>query len=281
MTSESKGDKSQSFEHMRMKLYFYENIPLSNRVVRIEEEHKFADQIIDVYVELVNNTKIAIEIQHSKISDALLIERTLNYTKKNIYVLWILNGNSFSRYPQNQDGIRISKLELFLHKIYNGKVYYVNVDPEGLLTGVYALTFAPYFNIKDIVYKKKAISKRSIYYQQIKNLKIKCTSNQYKLAMFEDVNIKSNCEKEIYKIIKKRCRKLNKYKENLKSNFLVIPIIEIVSLLQEKYGFYLVYDIIKRSKTQANRIKIARLGFMKDAKGKIRECIKIYLTDYL
>ena len=281
MTSESQRDTSQSFEHMRMKLYFYENIPLSNNIVRIEEEYKIANQIIDVYVELADGAKIAIEIQHSKISDTQLIKRTLSYTKNGIYVLWILDGNSFNRTPQNQDGIKISKLEILLHKIYHGRVYYVNIKPEGLLSGVYTLTYAPYFNIKDVVYKKKASSKRCVYHQQINNLKLICTSNKYNLAMFEDVSIKSYCEQEIYNILKMRCKEMHRKKRNEGNNFMIIPIIEIVSLLQEKYGFYLVYDILRRSKTQPSRIKIARLGFMKDTTNKIRECIKIYFTDYL
>ena len=264
-----------------MKLYIYENIPLSNKVIHIEEEYKIKDQIIDVYVELANRSKIAIEIQHSKVLERKLIERTLNYTKKGIYVLWILNGSSFHRYPQNLDGIRISKLEFLLHKMYNGRVYYLNVEPEGLLSGIYTLSYAPYFNVKDIVYKKKASSKRSLYYQKIKNLKLKCIFNKYKLAMFEDVNIMFKCEEEIYNILKSRCNELNIVNKDEKNNFLIIPVIEIISLLQKRYGFYLVYDVLKRSKTQESRIKIARLGFMKDTKGKIRECIKIYLKDYI
>jgi len=264
-----------------MKLYFYENIPLSNRILRIEEEYKIGNQIIDVYVELTNKTKIAIEIQHSKMLDTRLIERTLNYTKKGIYVLWILDGNSFNREPQNQDGIRVSKLELILHQMYEGRVYYVNVDPEGLLSGVYTLSYAPYFNIKDIVYKKKAKRKRSVYCQQIQNLKLKCNSNKYKLAMFEDVNIKSSCEEDIYAFLRKSCNEIYNQKKIEKNNYLIIPIVDIVSILREKYGFYLIYNVLRSSKTNAGKINIARLGFMKDIKGKVRECIKIYLNDYL
>jgi hypothetical protein len=99
--------------------------------------------------------------------------------------------------------------------------------------------------------------------------------------MFEDINIKSKCEEEIYKILKSRCYRLNRIRKNESNNFLIIPVIELISILKEKYGFYLVYDVLKRSKTQESRIKIGRLGFMKDTKGKIRECIKIYLRDYI
>jgi hypothetical protein len=43
----------------------------------------------------------------------------------------------------------------------------------------------------------------------------------------------------------------------------------------------MVYDVLKNSKSEGKDLKIARLGFMKDAENKIRECVKIHLTDYL
>ncbi len=266
---------------MRMKLYFYENIPLANKVTCIEEEYKIDDQIVDVYAELGNGKKIAIEIQHSKIPYTKLIERTSKYTKRGIYVLWVLNGNSFNRIPQNQDGIRLSNLELYLHKLYNGRVYYVNLDSKGLLSAVYALSYAPYFNLKDVVYKKKARSKRSVYCQQIENLKLKCTSKKYKLAMFRDENVKFHCETEICHILRKYCKEKSLLETNENRNFLIIPVIEVISLLREKYGFYLVYDILKTSRNNTNKLKIIRFGFMKDRENKIRECIKISLADYI
>lgn len=281
MNADSKGSKSQSFEHMRMKLYFYENIPLTNEVTRIEEEYKIEDQIVDVYAELRNGKKVAIEIQHSKISYTTLIERTSKYTKRGIYVLWILNGNSFNKIPQNQDGIRLSNLELHLHKMYNGRVYYVNLDSKGLLSAVYALSYAPYFNLKDVVYKKKARSKRSVYCQQIESLGLKCTSKKYKLAMFRDTDVKFQCETEIYNILKKYCRETSRLKSNEKQNFLIIPVIKVISLLREKYGFYLVYDVLKTSRNNTNKLKIIRFGFMKDRENKVRECIKLSLADYI
>ena len=266
---------------MRMKLFFYENIPLSNKITRIEEEYKIQDQIIDIYVELANGNKIAIELQHSKISDTKLLERTLNYNKQGIYVLWILNGNSFDRAPHNQDEIRISKLESKLHKVYNGRVYYINMESKGVLSGVYTLSYVPYFNIKDVVYKKKATSKRCVYCQEITALELKCISGKYKLAMFEDVNIRSHCETDIYQLLRNCCQ--DKLKEELTNNpkILIIPVIKIVSFLRDKYGFYLVYDVLKTSKNKSNKLKIARMGFMKDTEEKIRECIKIYLSDYI
>ena len=281
MTYKTNRGKSQSFEHMRMKLYFYENIPVSNNVRSIMEEYKIGDQIIDVYVELANGNKIAIEIQHSKISATSLIERTLKYSKRGIYVLWILNGNSFNRRPQNQEGIRISELEFLLHKLYNERVYYLNVESTELLSGVYSLSYVPYFNIKDIIYKKNPISKRSVSYQQIQNLKLTCISHKYKLAMFEDESVKFLCEQDIYHFLKYCCKEKTKLRLYCKQGVLIIPVANIVSFLEKKYGFYLIYDVLKNSKTKGKKLKIARMGFMKDAEHKIRECVKICQIDYL
>jgi competence CoiA-like predicted nuclease len=281
VTYKSNRGKSQSFEQMRMKLYFYENIPVSNNVRSKIEEYKLGDQIIDVYVELANGNKIAIEIQHSKISASSLIERTLKYSQRCINVLWTLDGKSFNRRLQNQEGIRISELEFVLHKLYNERVYYLNVESTELSSGVYSLSYVPYFNIKDIIYKKKSLSKRSVYYQQIQNLKLKCISHKYKLAMFEDVSIRSLCEQEIYQFLKYCCKERDMQRLRRKNGVLIIPVANIVSFLEKKYGFYLVYDVLKNSKSEDRKLKIARMGFMKDKENEIRECVKIYLTDYL
>jgi len=281
VVSESKREKSQSFEHMRMKLYFYENLPLSNQVVRLEEEYKIGDQIADVYFELENGEKIAIEIQHSKITEANLTERTLKYTKRGIHVLWILNGKSFNKYPQNQDGKRISLLESKLHKMYNGRVYYLNMDSKGIISGVYALSYFPYFNIKDVMYKKKSISKKSIYCQEIQSLKLKCRSMKYKLALFEDEDVKSLCEEDIFKILKAYCMNEVKHTPNNNETYLIIPIIKIVSALRPRYGFFLVYDVLQTSRKRARNVKITKFGFMKDKDNKVKESIKIQVSDYI
>jgi competence CoiA-like predicted nuclease len=172
--------------------------------------------------------KIAIEIQHSKISSTCLIERTLKYSKRGINVLWILNGKSFNRRPQNQEGIRISELELILHKLYNERVYYLNVESTEVLSGVYSLSYVPYFNIKDIIYKKKPISKWSVYYQQIQNLKLACISHKYKLAIFEDVSVRSLCARDVYQFLKHCCKERIKLPLYRKQGTLIIPIANIV-----------------------------------------------------
>jgi len=263
-----------------MKLYFYENIPLSNNTVKIEEEYKIKDQIVDIFIELTNGKRVAIEIQHSKIPFTNLLKRTLKYTKRGIYVLWILNGKTFNKVPQNQDGIRVSRIEFELFKMYKGRVYYLNIDPKGIISGVYALSYIPYFNIKDVIYKKESTTKRSIYCQEIRSLGLRFINGKYKLARFQDESIFTNCENDIYQFIKKLC--LKEYRRcSQKINYLIIPLMNIMSELGKKYGFFLIYDVLKTSKSKINKIRIARFGFMKDNKNRIKESIKVYFSDYI
>ena len=84
---------SESIEHIKIKKYLYDNIPLINPIKNIEQEHRIGNQIIDLFVELEDSKKIAIEIQHSKIYKKDLLNRTRKYNQKDIFVLWILNGN--------------------------------------------------------------------------------------------------------------------------------------------------------------------------------------------
>jgi hypothetical protein len=54
-----------------------------------------------------------------------------------------------------------------------------------------------------------------------------------------------------------------------------------MSELGKIYGFFLIYDVLKTSKSKINKIRIARFGFMKDNKNRIKESIKVYFSDYI
>ncbi|MHA1197319.1 MAG: competence protein CoiA family protein, partial [Promethearchaeota archaeon] len=114
--------KNETFEHFEIKQYFYKNLPLFTDINEINLEKTISNQIADVYVELKNKNKIAIEIQHSNIPISNLIERTIDYSKKNVHVLWILNGLGNvvgdKKQPKNMDGLTISAIEGMLHRIY-------------------------------------------------------------------------------------------------------------------------------------------------------------------
>ena len=95
--------------HLEMKKYFYDNLKDDENVVRIELEHKVGNRIADIYLEMKKELytgafsthsndrpcpKIAIEVQHSKISLPKLLERTEDYDKNGVWVIWVLDGDS-------------------------------------------------------------------------------------------------------------------------------------------------------------------------------------------
>ena len=99
---------AESFEHKRMKQYMFENLHANNNIKRMELEYNVECRRADLYGELTNGRKFAIEFQNSKISVAEIVDRTKLYNENGIFVLWILNGISYKRTPQNEDGKNIS-----------------------------------------------------------------------------------------------------------------------------------------------------------------------------
>jgi len=83
----------ETVEHKRMKEYWYNTFPLVNPIILRQMEYRFGDQIADVYFELRDGIKVAIECQNSPITKKKLINRTKKYAEKDIYVLWIFNGS--------------------------------------------------------------------------------------------------------------------------------------------------------------------------------------------
>jgi len=123
---------AESFEHKRMKQYMFENLHANNNIKRMELEYSVECRRADLYGELIDGKKFAIEFQNSKISVAEIVERTKLYNSNGIFVLWILNGVSYKRKPQNEDGKNISIEEDKLHRMYKGRVYYMNMTKQGL-----------------------------------------------------------------------------------------------------------------------------------------------------
>ena len=123
---------AESFEHKRMKQYMFENLHANNNIKRMELEYNVKSRRADLYGELIDGKKFVIEFQNSKISVAEIVERTKLYNENNMFVLWILNGVSYKRTPQNEDEKYISIEEDRLHRMYKGRVYYMNMTKQGL-----------------------------------------------------------------------------------------------------------------------------------------------------
>lgn len=274
--------KSESIEHMRMKLYFQDNLPNDNNITKIDLERMIGNRRADLYGELANGKKFVIEFQHTKISPEELKERTLDYSRKDVYVLWILNGITYNKLPINQDGILISIEEEQLQKMYKGRVYYMNMTKDGLLTPVYPLHFTKYFQYKRsgnrmmhfVRYKKQ----KSIICGAVPSLELVFTGKKYKLARFRDVNVEWACIKEINQYISDVCKqRLSKKKRKKQLISLRIPTRDIIACFKDRYGYYIPYNTLKWKKG----IKIQKHGYMLDEKDHFREQIEINLKDFI
>jgi len=240
----------ESIEHIRIKEFLYENIPLANRIKFIKQEYRLGDQIADVFIELVKGSKIVVEIQHTKILRKDLIERTKGYNKKDCHVLWILNGaGSYNKNPRIESGVPITKSEKELHSMFRGRAYYINMGKNGIEASIYALHFAPYFEkirrYEKYSYKKSLI-KRCIVWKDVESLELSVFKHKgFKLAGFLDPNLKHQCINDVVKFVdsfvtyqnKKRGMKEIKELKGLPLNLLIYK-------FYHKYGLYLLLDVL-------------------------------------
>ena len=208
--------------------------------------------------------------------------RLKDYSQKGIYVLWILNGITYNKLPMNQDGILVSIEEEQLQKMYKGRVYYMNMIKDDLLTPVYPLHFTKYFQykmdgngmIRYVRYKKQ----RSVICGSVPSLELVFTGKKYKLARFRDVNVEWSCIKEINQYITEVCnQKLSKKKKREELIFLRISSRDIISHFKKKYGYYIPYNALRWKKG----IKIQKHGYMLDEKSHFREQIEVKIDDFI
>jgi len=276
----------ETIEHKTMKVYWYIMFPKFNPVTTKKLEYKIGNQIADVYFELRNGRKVVIECQNSQISKRKLIERTKNYTRKDIYVLWLFNGHgtcvSDKKNPRNEDEVGVLGMEKRAHSLYGGRVYYMNVSRRKIIDPPYALHFTPFFKHKDseynyLGYNKYYKDKRSITLGKIPNYKILCVENKgYKLARFADKHVSNLCAERIINLIKEICQK-NILKGKNFNDTIEIPLISIISEVKERYGFHLPHLLLKKS----NKIKKVKIEKLFDEKYIINDVMTIRISDYL
>lgn len=267
---------SETLNHLIIKKYFYDNLPVSNEIKKIEQEIKIGNRIADIHVELKNRKRIVIEIQHSKISSPELIKRTKEYNQEGEYVLWILNGEGpFDKKPKNENWVFTSAAENQLHAMYRGRVYYMNAAKEGLLAPLYALHFTPYFENKissfGAKYYKNSKKKRSVVCNEIQSLELTLFRHKnFKLAGFIDKNLKESCISEVVHFIDAFVAYQNKNSdevEKLTPKGLTLGI--LIKKFHAKYGLYLLFDVLRSLKflTSADAI------FMFNEKYWFQKCI--------
>ncbi|MHA1460295.1 MAG: competence protein CoiA family protein [Promethearchaeota archaeon] len=250
---ESSKKESESFEHIKIKDFFFINLPLDNDVKTIKLEHSIGNRIADVYCKLENGKEIVIEIQHSMILSKDLLQRTKEYNEHNCYVLWVFNGSSFERLPKIEDKIRILSFERSSHLLYRGRVYYINMTKSGVHSPVYPLHFANYYEQKisdyGFRYYKKSKTKKSVVSKEIPSLKLKLFKNKgYKLAGFHDNNIRKTCTETLsqflidYENVEEKVQNIKKVKPYQKKLFIII------AMFGQEFGLYLLFDVLRRLK---------------------------------
>ena len=282
------GFEPETVEHKTMKDYWYHIFPLFNSIKSRTLEYWLGDQIADVYFELrENGEKVAIECQNSPISSKKLMERTAKYTNKGIYVLWVFNASgsvvSEEKFPQNSEKVRVLKEETRVHNLYSGRIYYMNVVGEEVISPPFAIHFSPYFEYKKL---EGNIYGRDKYYRGLKNAvygniptyKIVCSDyTNYKLARFMDKNMSTLCTDHLKATIREFCViKMIEGELDNNSEF-KIPVDLVIDQVKDEFGYYLPYLLLKRSKN----IKKVRFERLLDERYKIQDILTVNATDYL
>ncbi|MFX1409232.1 MAG: competence protein CoiA family protein [Promethearchaeota archaeon] len=211
-----KSSSSESWNHKAIKSLLCESISEKDKNIFEQSLEKyFNNRRADVYFKLHSGQEIAVEVQNSKISVKEIIRRTEDYNKKGIYVLWILNGEgscvASPKFPKDEKGIRISTAESFLHRIYAGRVYYVNLNITKKKIAIYP-PFALHFSYSSKkkyqrIFHTKYYSYfiRNANYSLIPSWSLLCVNyNGFKLARFYDKSVKRVLKDRIYHNIIKR-----------------------------------------------------------------------------
>ncbi|MHA1274341.1 MAG: competence protein CoiA family protein [Promethearchaeota archaeon] len=260
--------KNEGFYHKVMKQLIFKYISKSSSISRIIKEKYIRSRRADVFIQLKSGEQIIVELQHSSITIKEIIERTEDYNKAGVYVLWILHAKgkcvAEPRSIRHKKHVRISPAENFLHKMYGGRVYYIDfqnrnkkVTPPFALhfsysnrtrTGIFYKNFTRYY-IRDQNYalipnwnlfptRFKNFKIARFYDNQVQNDLIMKISDFLKLYLKnKDVLLNHNSRKYTKRIIKLIYKKFQKYYGK--------PLI-LSSLKQLSNSFHFNTDIINK-----------------------------------
>jgi len=245
--------------HKVIKLLLYKRLfENDNLIIERSLEKHIRNRIADIYFKLQTGEEIVIEIQNSVIPVKEIIKRTNDYNERGIFVLWILfgEGNCVAslKYPKNGKNMKVSLAENYLHRMYGGRVYYVNLNfhkDKVSLTTPFALHFS-----KTLKKSRRGLFKigyQSFFYRdsnyiEIPSWKLVCTEfSGFKIARFYDKNLKNILKDRIvtYYLIKKN--DLKKGKKLIKS---------IEKHFKKEFGRYMILDAIIEL-TNEKRIEIS------------------------
>lgn len=115
--------------HRKCKRTIFESIKSKEDTKNFELERVNLKTVYPDISGRIRDIPIAIEVQRSTIDLKIIIHRTQEYTKKGIYILWVLIWNE----KLNIDRYSPRIWERYLHDLYKGRVYYwtddINVIP--------------------------------------------------------------------------------------------------------------------------------------------------------
>ena len=134
----------ESEAHENCKMQIYEALKQHPAVTNAALERPLGTNRPDVSA-YINGVPVAIEIQISSLSLDTIMHRTIEYARKGIYVLWLLQWTPELNSPRYTPQL----WEKWIHAAYFGRVYYWL---EGLLVASYH--FDPHF---------KSVPKKSWY----------------------------------------------------------------------------------------------------------------------
>jgi len=136
--------ENESEEHRRCKMEIYLALQKESHVRNVALECPLGTNRPDVSA-TINGVPVAIEIQISSLSLETITRRTIEYARKGIYILWLLQWTPELNSPRYTPQI----WEKWIHAAYFGRVYYWI---EGLTVASYH--FDPHF---------KSVPKKSWY----------------------------------------------------------------------------------------------------------------------
>ncbi|MFX1257696.1 MAG: competence protein CoiA family protein [Promethearchaeota archaeon] len=251
--------KSESFYHKTIKLLIYKYISQkNNNIVESSIEKYFENRRADLFFRLKNGKKAIVEVQHSKISVKEIIERTKEYNQQGIYVLWILHGKgecvASSKFPEHKKNVKITPTEKFLHTLYGGRVYYVNINVHNDKITIVP-PFALHFSLSDNK-SKRAFRRNFEYYYfrnsnftYIPNWSLLCTDfNNFKIARFYDKNIKNSLKGKLLTFILNYIKDNPQDFKNYKKAKQLIKM--VVNQFINRYGKHLIFDCINLIKEE-------------------------------
>ncbi|MHA1193917.1 MAG: competence protein CoiA family protein [Promethearchaeota archaeon] len=240
-----KSTHSESQSHKAMKYLLYDLLyTKNNSIIMRTLEKYFGNRFADVYFKLNDGHEIVIEVQHSKIPVNEIIKRTKDYNEKGAHVLWILHGEgkctASAKYPRDQKHVKISPAEKFLHGMYGGRVYYINMSLRHKTLSISAF-FALYYSkpMKKNLRKKFKTRFDSYYIRDahnvsLSNLNLLCTTfSGYKIARFYDKNFKSLLKSRITSYYQEQNLVIDK--AELK---------KIIKKFHKKFDKFLIFDVI-------------------------------------